>query len=51
MPLKEREYFALGDNTRNSRDGRYWGPVPQKNLVGPALLVYWPLSKRWGLAR
>ena len=49
--LGDGEYFALGDNTGNSRDSRYWGVVPRSNLVGPALLVYWPLSKRWGLAR
>ena len=42
------EYFMLGDNTGNSRDGRYWGSVPQKNLVGPAVMVYWPFSSRWG---
>lgn len=48
-PLRSDEYFALGDNTMNSRDGRYWGPVPAKNLVGPAVFVYWPFSKRWGL--
>jgi signal peptidase I len=49
-PLKSGEYFALGDNTRNSRDSRYWGPVPVRNLVGPAVIVYWPLSSRWGFA-
>ena len=48
--LGDTEYFAMGDNTRNSRDSRYWGSVPAKNLVGPATLIYWPLSKRWGLA-
>lgn len=42
------EFFALGDNTGNSRDGRYWGTVPRRNLVGPAIMVYWPFSKRWG---
>ena len=51
VELGDEEYFALGDNTTNSRDGRYWGAIPQKNLVGPALLVYWPFSERWGLAR
>lgn len=46
--LGSGEYFVLGDNTTNSRDGRYWGTVPQKNTIGPAFLVYWPYSKRWG---
>jgi len=50
-PLGPAQYFALGDNTLNSRDGRYWGPVPALNLVGPAVIVYWPFSKRWGLAK
>ncbi len=49
-PLRDDEYFAMGDNTGNSRDSRYWGPVPARNLVGPAAIVYWPISKRWGLA-
>ncbi len=49
--MSDAEYFALGDNTRNSRDSRYWGPVPVGNLVGPAVFVYWPLSPRWGLIR
>jgi len=49
--LTESQYFALGDNTRNSRDSRYWGPVPAENLVGPAVFVYWPLTRRWGLIR
>lgn len=49
--LSQGEYFALGDNTSNSRDSRYWGPVPEENLVGPAAFVYWPFSRRWGLVR
>lgn len=49
--LGPREYLACGDNTKNSFDGRYWGPVPQKNLVGPAAIVYWPISKRLGVIR
>lgn len=48
-PLNEKQYFAMGDNTQNSRDSRYWGAVPERNLVGPAAVVYWPLSSRWGL--
>jgi len=48
IELGPDEFFVLGDNTRNSRDGRYWGTVPRENLVGPAFMVYWPLSPRWG---
>lgn len=49
--LKDDQYFAMGDNTGNSLDSRYWGSVPKRNLVGPAVIIYWPFSKRWGLAK
>lgn len=41
-------YLPMGDNTRNSFDGRYWGPVPRLQMLGPAACVYWPISVRWG---
>ena len=40
--VPERQYFALGDNSYNSSDGRAWGTVPQENLMGPGFFVYWP---------
>lgn len=46
--LQDKEYLALGDNSAHSWDSRAWGPVPEKNLIGPALLVYWPFGKHWG---
>jgi len=49
--LPEHGYFALGDNSYNSYDSRYWGPVPEENLVGRGLFVYWPFNRHWGLIR
>ncbi len=34
------QYFVLGDNRNNSEDSRYWGFVPQAEIVGRPLLVY-----------
>lgn len=45
VTLGPHEYFVLGDNTRNSRDSRYWGAVPEKNIIGKATRIYWPLSR------
>jgi len=33
--------FAMGDNRTESLDGRYWGFVPQENIMGRPLFVYW----------
>ena len=49
--LPEKRYFALGDNSYNSSDSRYWGTVPEENLVGCGLFVYWPFGKHWGFIR
>ena len=34
--------FVLGDNSASSQDSRYWGFLPKKNLLGEALLIWWP---------
>jgi signal peptidase I len=51
--VPEHAYFALGDNSYNSSDSRAWGTVPQDNLMGPGLFVYWPFLRdphtRFGL--
>jgi signal peptidase I len=44
-------YFALGDNSYFSKDSRDFGAVPEKNVAGRGLFVYWPFSSRWGLIR
>lgn len=45
-----RRYMAMGDNSGNSSDSRMWDGVPEQNLVGPALMVYWPFE-HWGKIR
>ncbi len=49
--LPQASYFALGDNSYNSSDSRYWGTVPQRNIMGRGALVYWPFTKHLGLIR
>jgi len=51
ITLGPQDYLPLGDNTRASLDGRFFGGVNRKNIVGPAVVVYWPISDRWGWIR
>ena len=49
-PTGQNAYFAMGDNSTDSLDGRAWGFVPEQAIVGRAFLVYYPFAKkRWGL--
>ena len=43
--IPEGRIFAMGDNRSNSRDSRFFGPVPIENIEGEAFIVFWPLSR------
>ena len=53
FPVPDRKYFAMGDNSYQSSDSRDWGEVPEPNLMGTGVFVYWPFSRaaggRWGI--
>ena len=42
IKIPEDNFFVLGDNSASSQDSRYWGFLPRKNILGKALLIYWP---------
>jgi signal peptidase I len=43
--VPEDGLFVLGDNRNQSSDSHMWGTVPVNNVVGKALIVYWPLEE------
>ena len=45
MKLEADEYLVLGDNSKNSLDGRYFGPIRRKAIVGKVTWIYFPLDR------
>ncbi len=44
--VPEGHYLVLGDNSANSGDGRYFGWLPEENIVGRVACIWWPPT-RW----
>jgi signal peptidase I len=43
--VPEGSLFVLGDNRNQSSDSHSWGFVPMQNVVGKALVIYWPINQ------
>ena len=42
ITVPKNSFFVLGDNSASSQDSRYWGFVPAENMLGEAMVIYWP---------
>ncbi|WP_114993443.1 signal peptidase I [Synechococcus sp. UW179A] len=45
VTVPEDDLWVMGDNRNASLDSHLWGPLPQADVIGTAILRYWPLSR------
>jgi signal peptidase I len=48
--IPAHSFYAMGDNSVDSSDSRVWGFVPEREVVGRPLFIYYPFTRRWGPA-
>jgi signal peptidase I len=47
--IPDGSVWVMGDNRSNSKDSRYFGPIPESKIVGRAFVIVWPFSRFGGL--